>query len=191
MHFRQVWWQCTPRIGSHYWFSWWFGTIRQHAITWASVDQDARLHLMSCSVSPVFGAFYWFDDTHRGRRIAIFRDDVIKWKHFRRYWPFVRGIHWSAVNSPHKGQWRGALMFSFVCAWINGWVNNREAGDLRRHRDHYDVTVVSQIWGIHFTDVLNPPIQIYLCFAFICKDSRFIKISYLIYSNNIPYFRQM
>ena len=43
---------------------------------------------------------------------------------------------------PHKGQWRGALMFSFICAWINGWVNNGESGDLRRHRDHYDVTVM-------------------------------------------------
>ena len=69
-------------------------------------------------------------------------DDVIKWKHFPRYWPFVRGIHRYPVNSPHKGQWRGALMFSLICAWINGWVNNREAGDLRRHRDHYDVIVM-------------------------------------------------
>ena len=66
-------------------------------------------------------------------------DDVIKWKHFPRYWPFVRGIHRSPVNSPHKGQWRGALMFSLICAWINEWVNNREAGDLRRHRAHNDV----------------------------------------------------
>ena len=48
----------------------------------------------------------------------------------------------SPVNSPHKGQWRGALIFSLICAWINGWVNNREAGDLRRHRAHYDVTVM-------------------------------------------------
>ena len=56
-------------------------------------------------------------------------DDVIKWKHFPRYLPFVRGIHRSPVNSPHKGQWRGALMFSLICVWINGWVNNREAGD--------------------------------------------------------------
>ena len=70
-------------------------------------------------------------------------DDVIKWKHFPRYWPFVRGIHRSPVNSPHKGQWRGALMFSLICARINGWVNNREAGDLRRHRAHYDVIVMS------------------------------------------------
>ena len=46
------------------------------------------------------------------------------------------------VNSPHKGQWRGALMFSLISAWINDWVNNREAGDLRRHRGHYDVNVM-------------------------------------------------
>ena len=58
-----------------------------------------------------------------------FYDDVIKWKHFPRYWPFVRGIHRSPVNSLHKGQWRGALMFSLICVWINGWVNNRGAGD--------------------------------------------------------------
>ena len=49
------------------------------------------------------------------------------------------GIHRSPENSPYKGQWRGALMFSFICAWINGWAHNREAGDLRRYRAHYDV----------------------------------------------------
>ena len=41
-------------------------------------------------------------------------DDVIKWKHLPRYWPFVRGIHQSPVNSPHKGQWRGALIFFYL-----------------------------------------------------------------------------
>ena len=46
------------------------------------------------------------------------------------------------VNSPHKGQWRGALMLSLICARINGWVDNGEAGDLIRHRAHYDVTVM-------------------------------------------------
>ena len=73
----------------------------------------------------------------------VIHDDVPKWKHFPRYWPFVRGIHRSPVNSPHKGKWRRAFMFSFVCARINGWANNRKAGDLRRHRGHYDVTVMS------------------------------------------------
>ena len=68
--------------------------------------------------------------------------DIIKWKHFPRYWPFVRRIHPLPVNSPHKDQWREALMFSLICTWINGWVNNREAGDLRRHRAHCDVIVM-------------------------------------------------
>ena len=70
--------------------------------------------------------------------------DVIKWKHFPRYWPFVRGIHRSPVNSPHKGQWRGAFMFSLICVWINGWVNSREARDFRRYRSHYDVTIMTR-----------------------------------------------
>ena len=52
------------------------------------------------------------------------------------------GIHRSPVNSPHKGQWRGAKMFSLICAWIKGWVNNGEAGDLRHHGAHYDVIVM-------------------------------------------------
>ena len=69
-------------------------------------------------------------------------NDVIKWKHFPHYWPFVRGIHRSPVNPPHNGQWRRALMFSLIRDWINGWVNNPEAGDLIRHCVHYDVTVV-------------------------------------------------
>ena len=68
-------------------------------------------------------------------------DDVIKWKYFPRYWPFVWGIHRWPVNSPHKGQWRGVLMLSWI--WINDWVNNLEAGDLRRHRAHYDVIVMT------------------------------------------------
>ena len=97
----------------------------------------------------------------------IFNDDVIKWKFFPRYWPFVRGIHRSPVNSPHKGQWRGALMFSL--AWMNDWVNNREAGALIRHLAHYDVTAMSHgkwrmyavcfIWYAHTL----------LCFVLLCS----------------------
>ena len=53
------------------------------------------------------------------------------------------GIHWSPVNFPHKGQWCRALMYSLICAWINSWVNNGKAGDLRHHCAHYDITVMS------------------------------------------------
>ena len=66
------------------------------------------------------------------------------WRHqmetFSALLAICAGIH--RFNSPHKGHWHGALRFSLICAWINGWVNNREAGDLRRYRAHYDVSVV-------------------------------------------------
>ena len=71
----------------------------------------------------------------------IHHDDVIEWKHFPRNWPLC-GEFTVPVNSPHKVQWRGALLFYLTCAWINGWVNNREAGDLIHHGAHFDVTVM-------------------------------------------------
>ena len=66
-------------------------------------------------------------------------------KTFPRNGPFVREINLSPVISPNKGQWCGFDVF-FDPRLNNGWVNNREAGDLRRHRDHYhdyDVTVMT------------------------------------------------
>ena len=79
---------------------------------------------------------------HTGTGTIKAHDDVIKWKYFPCYWSFVRGIHLSPLISPHKGQWRGALMCSLICPSTKGWVNNRDAGDLRRHRAHYDVMVM-------------------------------------------------
>ena len=93
----------------------------------------------------------WPSETLEGNKTP--HDDVIKWKHFPRYSPFVRGIHRSPVISPHKGQWRGALMFSLTCAWINGWVNNRKIGDLRRHHGHNDVTIMAPLY--HWLSNMN------------------------------------
>ena len=87
--------------------------------------------------------------------IQCYHYEVIKWKHFPRYWPFVRGIHRSPLNSPHKGQWRGALIFSLICVWIHGWVNNREAGDLRCHRAHYDVSVMYSSASLYISEPLD------------------------------------
>ena len=81
--------------------------------------------------------------------LILYHDDVISWKHFPCYWPFVRGIHRTPVNHPHKGQWRGALVFFFICAWMNGWVNNREAGDLTRHCAYYDGTIIQQMHSLN------------------------------------------
>ena len=84
-------------------------------------------------------AFYFYSIT---LKVYLKHDNVIKWKHFPRYWPFVRGIHRSLVNSLTKASDAELLMLSLICAWMNGWVNTRKAGDLRRHRAHYDATVM-------------------------------------------------
>ena len=57
----------------------------------------------------------------------------------------------------NKGQWCGALMFSLICVWIKGWVNNREAGDLIRYRAHYDVTVMIEITRIEVSHAGKHP----------------------------------
>ena len=74
----------------------------------------------------------------------LHHDEIIKWKLFPPNWSFVRGIHRSPVKFPHNGQWRGALKFSLICAWINSWVNSHEFGNLGRHRAHYDAIVMCQ-----------------------------------------------
>ena len=104
--------------------------------------------LWPCPVKRVFSEisvyihFGWVSYIATTPYTCCTHDDVIKWNHFTRYLTFVRGIHRSLVNSPLKGQWRGALKFSLICAWINGLVNSPETGDLRCHRAHYDVIVM-------------------------------------------------
>ena len=121
----------------------WYATFRIHY-----ADSLVMFFFFSVELSAV----RWFM-LHTFACSAVFRyhwqhDDVIKWKHFSRYWPLVRRIHRSPVNSPHKDQWRGALMLSLILVWMNGWVNNGEAGDLRRYRAYYDVTVVKPANGL-------------------------------------------
>ena len=77
----------------------------------------------------------------------VYHHDV-KWKHFPRYRPFVCGEFTGHRWIPRKGQWRRALLLFFMGAWINGWVNDREAGNLRRQRAHYDVTVMCASWDL-------------------------------------------
>ena len=108
--------------------------------------------LSGCLVGCLVICFLWLVGRSVFAGWLVLHDDVIKWKHFPRNWPFVRGIHRSAVNSPHKGQWRGALIFSLICVWKNGWVNNREAGDLRRNRGHYDVIVMNSFRRLVLVD---------------------------------------
>ena len=66
------------------------------------------------------------------------------------------------MNFPHKDHWRGALKFSLICVWINGWVNTREASDLRRHRAHYDVIVkqsANHVWFLRRNVITIPNLK--------------------------------
>ena len=67
------------------------------------------------------------------QRVPCRKASVAWWRHqketFSASLAFVWGIHRSLVNSTHKGQWCGALMFSLTWAWINGRVNNSEYYD--------------------------------------------------------------
>ena len=79
-------------------------------MTWLSVLWDVSM----LSIHQLLPFAWWYEMVAEILHTAPFHsthDDVIKWTHFPRYWSFVRGIHQSPVNSPHKGQWRGALMF--------------------------------------------------------------------------------
>ena len=86
----------------------------------------------------------YLESDNRRHSSWITHDDFIKWKHFSRYWTFVCGIH-GPVNSPHRGQLRGALIFSLI--WTKGWVNNRDVGDLT-HCVHNHVIIMKRhsIW---------------------------------------------
>ena len=93
-------------------------------------------------------------------------DDVIKWKHFPRYCPFVRGIQRSSVNSPQKGQWRGASMFSLIGTWKKRlskqskrrWFETflcslwRHGNDVYRRRGYSSVQV--PVWILWFNDAI-------------------------------------
>ena len=79
---------------------------------------------------------------HTASRGILCHDDVIKWKHFPRYWPFVRGIHRSPVTkASHAEFW--CFLWSAPEQTTEQTVN-RDAGDLRRNHSHYDVTVITQ-----------------------------------------------
>ena len=105
--------------------------------------------------------------------------------------------------SPHKGQWRGALMFSLICVWINSWVNNGEAGDLRRYHAHYDVTIMKFIIIITFCKLCIPRVVWTICLIYkpnkinnliSCENKKRLYNTDIINSTSIAYYfpqRQM
>ena len=135
--------------------------------SWGYLSQRAKM---------VNSYIYWYTDNlieYTSISYAGTHGGVIKWKHFPRYWPFMRGIHRSPVNSPHKCQQRWALMFSLICEWINGWVNNRGAGDLRRYRAHCDVTVMINKFSV-FSSWAKPDVIMkkHMFHPDVCKEKQ-------------------
>ena len=123
------------------WSDSWF--YKKNHVLWYSMHNLQKVITNQC-----WPLFHWDWGSRK-------HDDVIKWEHLPRNWPFVRGINWWPVDSPHKGQWCGALMFPLICAWTNSWANN--------HCAHYGVTVMvvpisaNQLWhwwaiGSHGSD---------------------------------------
>ena len=69
--------------------------------SWFYCDKSARVFWLWLSMKSIWTTV----GCHTANSpLNTLHDDVIKWKHFQHYWPFVRGIHRSPVNSPHKGQ---------------------------------------------------------------------------------------
>ena len=105
-------------------------------------EQLVSLHKM-CNILAVFIAEAWpndLEDTEQGEKSFMMSSSNENIS--RVTGPLCEEFTGPGEFPAHKGQWRGALMFSLICAWINDWVNKREAGDLRRHRGHYDVNVM-------------------------------------------------
>ena len=103
-----------PRYVSSYLWLNDLSPVKRHAMIWINSHWllDDRSEMIMPGLLPKFREI---------RLFYILHDGVIKWKHFPRYWPFVRGIHRSSVNSSHKGQWRGSLMFSLMSKQSWGW----------------------------------------------------------------------
>ena len=101
--------------------------------------------------------FHDDDDDHlwtrnRCKCTDLLKYDVITWKRFRYYWPFLRITHRSLVDSLHKGQWWGTLMIPMMPAWKNSRRNYREAGELKylcTHLWSLERTIWIWIWQIY------------------------------------------
>ena len=123
-------------------------------------------------------------DCFGGTREKI--DSVITASHYisaltGKRWAWLLWAFWwkcrSSANSPHKGQWRGALMFSLICVWIDVWVNNGKAGDLRRHRAHCDVIVMSLRYGLVIFNLMQSGVECFSNLSNFCTDLSLRKTS--------------
>ena len=134
-----------------------WGWIEDFKLGWGGVGVGGGVQCSWVAVEVVRECCVWYSWLLAFPLVSIYS----WWRHQMETFSALLGIcagnfHRSPVNSPHKGQWRGDLMFSLICVWINGWRNNREAGDLRRHPTHCDLIVMSALkrsqWRHYFSE---------------------------------------
>ena len=122
------------------------------------------IYLLVCCINFSQSAELWYRIIQIWRRhtgVGYYVNGINPWwrhqmKTFSALLAICAGNSPVPVNFPHKGQWRGALMFALICVWINAWVNNRKAGDLRRYCAHYDVIVMLwMMYGCQFHNSWN------------------------------------
>ena len=91
------------------------GVFQQSKIAWI-LFVNSNTHFINSSPPSAAYMQHWFGSALlQIMACCLFCTNMMtSWEHFLHYWPFVRGIHQSAVNSPHKHQWRGTLMFSLI-----------------------------------------------------------------------------
>ena len=133
------------------------GAVVSYTHKWNSFT-DWRL---LCALQTILWCLFWNMKTF----LYFYHFLTLRWRSWSK--PLLVDIWWRlqmetfsallalcAGNSPvtgefsHRGRWRGALMFSLICPWTNGWANNRDAGDLKRHRGHYDVIVTNKSMSV-------------------------------------------
>ena len=145
---------------------------RHKDITWANIDPVLCRHMASLGHSElnchhqtyINGYLPWWsvglcrmmahEASFHQLQSSFDHDDVIKWKHFPRYWPVLWGIHRSVVNSSHKYQEHGALMIYLIRVYTNDWVNNRDLrpGSLWRHSYLFRSSNILSIKSKNLTD---------------------------------------
>ena len=102
------------------------------------LGQGARFYQNVSVVASARAPTGIYDTSHCNYSVYVTGES--RWRHQMETFSALLALF--AGNSPHKGQWRVALMFSLICTWTHGWVNNRDSGELRCHCAHYDVTVM-------------------------------------------------
>ena len=115
------------------------------------LNQSCPIYSCTCTVYMCVTRPQWVNAIHDSASRVLYivcwtGSQILTWSWCRQmetYSALLTLYEGDPLDSPHKGQWRGALMFSLICAWTNGWANSRDTGDLGCHHALYDVTVMS------------------------------------------------